>query len=272
MSIAFFIPDQYETPRKEDSGKKGKQKKSCADERSKIGGGNELTKQNPAVTTSSGSGSALPCIDKLREELSCAICLEICFEPSTTPCGHSFCKKCLRSAADKCGKKCPKCRQLISNERSYTVNTVLWNTIQLLFPQEVEARKAASAKQQAQCPSPETAFYTNLRGNGSIQTFEGASSRNMSTRRSVATTTTHEDEDAAFARRLQRELDGTATRAQTSNNLRNQMRVRSSTRRGISTSQNEDAALALRLQREEFMQAYRGGARSSLLACYLHHH
>ncbi|CAN7062391.1 unnamed protein product [Brassica oleracea var. botrytis] len=32
---------------------------------------------------------ALPCIDKLRDELSCAICLEICYEPSTTTCGHS---------------------------------------------------------------------------------------------------------------------------------------------------------------------------------------
>ncbi|GMI67091.1 hypothetical protein HRI_000378400 [Hibiscus trionum] len=85
------------------------------------------------------------CVDKLREELSCAICLDICFEPITTPCGHSFCKKCLRSAADKCGNRCPKCRQPISNGISCSVNTVLWNTIQLLFPKEVsEARKAAA--------------------------------------------------------------------------------------------------------------------------------
>ncbi|KAK6280456.1 hypothetical protein POUND7_020723 [Theobroma cacao] len=73
------------------------------------------------------------------------IFLEICFEPSTTLSGHSFCKKCLRLGADKCGKKCPKCRQLISNGRSCNVDTVLWNPIQLLFPQEVEARKAAGA-------------------------------------------------------------------------------------------------------------------------------
>ncbi|VVB12669.1 unnamed protein product [Arabis nemorensis] len=33
------------------------------------------------------------------------ICLEICFESSTTTYGRSFCKKCLRSAADKCLKE-----------------------------------------------------------------------------------------------------------------------------------------------------------------------
>uniref|UniRef100_A0A803M6S9 RING-type E3 ubiquitin transferase n=1 Tax=Chenopodium quinoa TaxID=63459 RepID=A0A803M6S9_CHEQI len=60
------------------------------------------------------SSSTLTCMDRLRDELSCAICLDICYEPSTTPCGHSFCKNCLKSAAEKCGKRCPKCRQLIS--------------------------------------------------------------------------------------------------------------------------------------------------------------
>ncbi|KAL6136155.1 hypothetical protein ACLB2K_061456 [Fragaria x ananassa] len=51
-------------------------------------------RENEKKGESSGascSSSNLPCIDKLRDELSCAICLEICFEPSTTPCGHSAC-------------------------------------------------------------------------------------------------------------------------------------------------------------------------------------
>ncbi|GAB2230482.1 hypothetical protein Droror1_Dr00014750 [Drosera rotundifolia] len=56
-----------------------------------------------------------------------------------------FCK-CLRSAADRCGQRCPKRRQQISKIRSCTINTVLWNTIQLLFPGEVEARKKAASK------------------------------------------------------------------------------------------------------------------------------
>ncbi|XP_068489010.1 uncharacterized protein [Phaseolus vulgaris] len=248
-----------ETPVK-DSGRKKKEERVCVDnEGSKVGGGDgdeskEKTRSAPS------SSSALPFIDKLRDELSCAICLEICFEPSTTPCGHSFCRKCLRSAADKCGKKCPKCRQLISNGRSCSVNTVLWNTIQLLFPQEIEARKAAGSlngRQQAQNLSPETAFYANLRST-SIQPSGGASSRNMNSRRSVAITSTQEDEDAALARRLQREID-----EQSPGTSRSRPRMR--TRRGVSTSQHEDAALALRLQREEFIQTFRGGSQEQTI-------
>ncbi|KAI3960436.1 hypothetical protein MKW92_036013 [Papaver armeniacum] len=162
----------------------------------------------------------LPCMDKLREELSCAICLEICFEPSTTPCGHSFCKKCLKSAADKCGKKCPKCRQLIGNVRSCIVNTSLWNTIQLLFPQEVEARKAVAAKNSRE------------EVNVFISTSDirvSSSSRNQSGR-------------ANFM----------------GMNRVDSVRLSSSTRiRRARPNQAEDAALALRLQREEFMVAFR---------------
>ncbi|CAL0323035.1 unnamed protein product [Lupinus luteus] len=262
IPVAVLNLDDEETPKKE-SGKKKKEKKTSGNEvtqGSKVEG-SELKEKG---SDDSSSNSALPCIDKLRDELSCAICLEICFEPSTTPCGHSFCRKCLRSAADKCGKKCPKCRQLISNGRSCTVNTVLWNTIQLLFPQEVEARKAASASKVRHTSAasniiPEAAFYNNLR-NQSTERASGASSRGMSTRRNNMTI---EDEDAAASvRRFRREIDGQSRGSRVvhvHNNSRNgtSSTVRARTRRGI-TSQDEDAALAQRLQREEFMQAFRG--------------
>ncbi|XP_006357175.1 E3 ubiquitin-protein ligase UHRF1-like [Solanum tuberosum] len=133
------------------------------------------------------SGSAILCMDPLREELSCAICLEICFEPSTTPCGHSFCRKCLQSAADICGMRCPKCRQLISNGRSCTVNTVLWNTIQLLFPKEVESR------QEAGDLNSKEGQHQNPARNGDI-----------SLRTSIELPPS-QDEDAAWALQLQRE-------------------------------------------------------------------
>ncbi|KAI3926097.1 hypothetical protein MKW98_028233 [Papaver atlanticum] len=182
----------------------------------------------------------LPCMDKLREELSCAICLEICFEPSTTPCGHSFCKKCLKSAADKCGKKCPKCRQLIGNGRSCIVNTSLWNTIQLLFPLEVEARKAVAAKNsREQVKDQSTSISTSRSGRTNSMVMMtnpsnirvSSSSRNQSGR---------------------------------SNFTRNSVRLSSSARIARARpSQAEDAALALRLQREEFMVAFRAAEEAS---------
>ncbi|XP_048433741.1 LON peptidase N-terminal domain and RING finger protein 3-like [Pyrus x bretschneideri] len=139
--VVLDLDDAEETAKDETEKEKKMEQKIVANKEKE-------TREDKMAESSGGScppSSNLPCLDKLREELSCAICLEICFEPSTTPCGHSFCKKCLRSAADKCGKRCPKCRQLISNSRSCTVSTVLWNTIQLLFPQEIEARKAVGA-------------------------------------------------------------------------------------------------------------------------------
>ncbi|GJU40175.1 zinc finger, RING/FYVE/PHD-type containing protein [Tanacetum coccineum] len=71
----------------------------------------EVVSKKDEKANESGSGSGvILCIDRLREELSCAMYLEICFKPSTISCGHSF-YECVRSAADKCGRHCPKCRQ-----------------------------------------------------------------------------------------------------------------------------------------------------------------
>ncbi|KAL6960477.1 hypothetical protein U1Q18_038240 [Sarracenia purpurea var. burkii] len=158
--------------------------------------------------------------------------------PPTTK-SRSFCKKCLRSAADKCGKRCPKCRQIISNGRSCTVNTVLWNTIQLLFPQEVEARKAAGAlnNKESKPQPPPKENHCNER-NRSIQALNSP-----------------EAERQIIGRGSYRELrnrnvepSGTSSRGDVSERRR---------RRWV-PSQDEDAALALRLQREEFMEAFRG--------------
>ncbi|XP_038718307.1 putative E3 ubiquitin-protein ligase RING1a isoform X2 [Tripterygium wilfordii] len=234
ISIPILVLDLDE---KETAKEESEQKKVVEIEEKKKIRENELKSQDSVVSC---SNPALPCMDKLREELSCAICLEICFEPSTTPCGHSFCKKCLRSAADKCGKRCPKCRQLISNGRSCKVNTVLWNTIQLLFPQEVEARKAAGALNSREAESD-----SNIRPSPS-----SSNRRDVSVRRRRGLSSNQDDNDAALAERLQREDLGRLVGRDGSTTTRR--------RRGApALSQNEDAALALRLQREEFMGAFR---------------
>ncbi|KAK2422030.1 zinc finger (C3HC4-type RING finger) family protein [Trifolium repens] len=92
----------------------------------------------------SSATSDLRCTDELVKKFLCPICLEIYFEPCTTPCGHSFCKECLQSSMYmlSTNRKCPLCRASISDELSYCVNVALWNAVQFLFPQEVNSRKA----------------------------------------------------------------------------------------------------------------------------------
>ncbi|GJN27965.1 hypothetical protein PR202_gb16035 [Eleusine coracana subsp. coracana] len=205
----------------------------------------------------SGSGEKrdamgkLPCMDRLREELSCAICLEICFEPSTTPCGHSFCMKCLKHAAAKCGKRCPKCRQLI---RSCTVNTVLWNTIQLLFPNEVEARRTSIAScndDVSQSPSSSSFSQGGMRtrNNRGALITEG---RTRSSYRNFVTagSTTNSSNNGGFIRAHGSTRDSNSRRGfvPASQLITNRSSARS--------EQSDDAALAYRLQQQEFMNAF----------------
>lgn len=39
------------------------------------------------------------------------MCLELCARPCTTPCGHNFCRGCLRESL-KHNHRCPKCRKV----------------------------------------------------------------------------------------------------------------------------------------------------------------
>ncbi|CAM8976590.1 unnamed protein product [Rhodiola kirilowii] len=197
---------------------------------------------------SSSSKAGIPCMDRLREELSCAICLEICYEPSTTSCGHSFCRKCLSSAADKCGKKCPKCRQLIGNGRSCTVNTVLWNTIQLLFPQEIESRKRAA---EGSMKSPES----GKRHSSRVKDHHGQSPSFRAIRVSSARSPTFRP-----IRVADRSMGGSVRARSVAEDVGGGRRREVAAR----PSQAEDAALALRLQREEFMEAFRGENETSV--------
>lgn len=103
------------------------------------------------------------------------------------------------------------------------MNTVLWNTIQLLFPDEIEARKNTISTSSQ---SPDTHSKTHGTGRDRVRV---SSARNMPRGTSFipATQVSHSME-----------------------------RERSSGRRRASPNQSQDAALALRLQREEFLGTF----------------
>lgn len=53
-------------------------------------------------------------------KLSCAICMEIMKEETTTICGHVFCKKCIVRAIEV-NKKCPTCRKKLTMKNIHRI-------------------------------------------------------------------------------------------------------------------------------------------------------
>ena len=150
------------------------------------------------------------------------------------------------------------------------MNTVLWNTIQLLFPQEVEARKAAATlnSREAEHQGPQRGFHNNVRTR-SMRSSATSSGDATPRRREIpnqdeydASTLRFEREN--FARLISRSVD--SLEAEDQNPQRRSTRPstvstrdRSTRRRGI-PSQDEDAALAIRLERENLTRLLSRGA------------
>ncbi|KAK4668859.1 uncharacterized protein QC764_711200 [Podospora pseudoanserina] len=83
----------------------------------------------------------------LRPEFDCPICFELFDEPATTPCGHTYCRPCLKSITTL-GEDlyCPVCRQGLTLDGTpflseYPENRIIMKLIPVLWPDELEARK-----------------------------------------------------------------------------------------------------------------------------------
>ena len=73
--------------------------------------------------------------------LECGVCLELLCRPSSTPCGHNFCKNCLDSlrGCSFSNLKCPICRSSLPKCK-FKVNILLETLIKDLFPKEYSER------------------------------------------------------------------------------------------------------------------------------------
>eukprot|EP00064_Thunnus_orientalis_P003769 superscaffoldBa00000321_g3780 len=75
-------------------------------------------------------------------DLECALCMRLFYEPVTTPCGHTFCKNCLERCLDHT-PQCPLCKESLREylaSRQYMVTTVLDTLIKQYLSQEYTER------------------------------------------------------------------------------------------------------------------------------------
>ncbi|XP_073479734.1 zinc-binding protein A33-like [Aquarana catesbeiana] len=69
----------------------------------------------------------------IQQELKCCICLNIYSEPTTLPCGHTFCKQCIQKAFQTSRQRsCPECRQGLPEGMDLNRNTKMCSIIEHL--------------------------------------------------------------------------------------------------------------------------------------------
>ncbi|XP_050960303.1 E3 ubiquitin-protein ligase TRIM39-like [Labeo rohita] len=68
--------------------------------------------------------------EPLTEELQCSICLDVFTDPVSTPCGHNFCKTCLKKCWDNSQTcNCLYCKETFKQRPDLKINTTLREVI-----------------------------------------------------------------------------------------------------------------------------------------------
>ncbi|KAJ5747537.1 uncharacterized protein N7511_009233 [Penicillium nucicola] len=88
--------------------------------------------------------------ESLRAELDCQVCYSLILDPMTTPCGHTFCQKCVARVLDHTDL-CPICRRKLGMPTSLKeepMNRAVARLIDQLFPDQVAIRRATVAQDE----------------------------------------------------------------------------------------------------------------------------
>jgi len=105
-------------------------------------------------------------------ELECSLCCSLLFRPVTTPCGHSFCLKCLSESLRHKGK-CPMCRSILhASPSSLTVSVQLDRVLRASFPELTAKRKAEEEQEEREAASKRK---EEIHGSADVETSSNSS-------------------------------------------------------------------------------------------------
>uniref|UniRef100_A0A4W5RF54 Uncharacterized protein n=1 Tax=Hucho hucho TaxID=62062 RepID=A0A4W5RF54_9TELE len=87
-----------------------------------------------------------------EEQFLCSICLDVFTEPVSTPCGHNFCKACIRQywdSSDLC--QCPMCKEKFYSRPELRINTFISEMV-AQFRKSVQWKATSSPGQRPAKP------------------------------------------------------------------------------------------------------------------------
>ncbi|XP_043250164.1 E3 ubiquitin-protein ligase UHRF1-like isoform X2 [Colletes gigas] len=73
-------------------------------------------------------------LQHVSERFTCPCCLEVVYNPVTTPCAHNICIGCLKRSFSSGVHCCPSCRHLLDKNYKMEVNQSLSSSLLLLYP------------------------------------------------------------------------------------------------------------------------------------------
>lgn len=81
---------------------------------------------------------------EIEDEFICIICLDLMYQPTTTNCGHTFCKHCLKRAA-----QCPTCRAPFpaGTVEMMRINITLQKIIEKQYPEKIMKKQEVVQKE-----------------------------------------------------------------------------------------------------------------------------
>ncbi|CAO2622708.1 LON peptidase N-terminal domain and RING finger protein 3 [Lemmus lemmus] len=104
---------------------------------------NKVSKQDLAADKVAKPDLSIPLSSFDASDLECSLCMRLFYEPVTTPCGHTFCLKCLERCLDH-NAKCPLCKDALLQclpSRKYSKNVIMEELIAKFLPEELKERK-----------------------------------------------------------------------------------------------------------------------------------
>nr|XP_046176120.1 LON peptidase N-terminal domain and RING finger protein 2-like isoform X2 [Oncorhynchus gorbuscha] len=85
-------------------------------------------------------------------DMDCSVCMRLFYEPVTTPCGHTFCMKCLERCLDH-NPNCPVCKENITEylaTRGYHKTVLMEEVLQRYLSEELAERSKVHQEEMAE--------------------------------------------------------------------------------------------------------------------------